>query len=196
MKITVELENNKQLDKFIEHINEFEKINPDIKFRRLKLRFRYDMKSSGEFEDSNPNTISINPGRCDKTGEFSFFRICIHEFSHLLDKKLKIDKQYKQCLLNATLYLTNYAKKTHCVTEEIAEIISCYLLNPYLLKLISIKHYDFISKFFKSTVPCTKEYFLSIYERYSPKYRNSIIKKYGINIDNNKIYKNGLLFNQ
>ena len=182
MKITVELENNRQLDKFIQLVNEFEKVNNHLKFKGLKVAFKYDMRSSGEFDDSKPNTISINPNRCDNTGEFSAYLICIHEWSHLLDKKCKMLNVYKKEFKNDKLILTRYAKEKG-ETEHLAEIISMYLTNPHLLKLISEKHFEFVSRFFKSPTPCTREYFLTLYERYSPRYKKMLERKYGVAIN-------------
>lgn len=197
MKITIEVENNKQLDKFIELVDSFENINSKkMTMRSLKIRFKYDMKSSGEFWDSRPNSLTINPTRCDKTGEWSFFNILVHEFSHLIDNKFKICPHYvtKFSDKKSKLHLTNYAKRCKDPVEELAEIISLYLRNPYLLKLISMSHYTFISRFFKPTVPCNHDYFLSQYELCSPRYKKTLTKKYGITISGCTILKNGIVF--
>lgn len=193
MKIAVELQNNKQLDKFIELVNEFEKANTHLTFKKLKINFKYNLRASGEYNDGKPNTIDINPNRCDASGDFSFFLICVHEFSHLLDKKFKILKAFKEEFKEQRLFLTTYAKRVHDPVEEIAEIISLYLRNPYLLKLISAKHYEFVSEFFKSPSPMTREFFCSQYEKYSMRYKLSMEKKYGIEVVGDKIYKNRLL---
>lgn len=188
MKISVELENNKQLNKFMELAMAFDKANPQLKLKKLKITFKYDIRSSGEYDYQKPNVISINPNRCDDRGDFSFYLICAHEFSHLIDKKLKIGKQFNK-EIEERLYLTTYAKGCSDRCEELAEIISLYLRNPYLLKLISEYHYEFLTRYFNSPTSNDKNTFLSIYETYSPRYRKSIEKKYGFTINGNKTNK-------
>ncbi len=189
MKISVELENNKQLNKFMELVMDFEKANPQLKLKGLKIAFKYDMRSSGEFDIEIPNKISINPNRCDSKGDFSFFLICVHEFSHLLDQKYKMVNSFKKEFEDKRLPLTNYAKTKTTRDEELAEIISLYLRNPYLLKLISERHYEFVSRFFNSPTKNDENTFLTIYETYSPRYRKATEKKYGFSVSGNKIKK-------
>lgn len=185
MKISIEIEDNKQLDRFIELVNEWERVNASkILMKSMKIRFKYDMKSSGEYEDWKPNCLNINPKRCDRTGEWKLENILIHEFSHLLDNKFKILKSFKKRFTdnNIKLYLTSYAKRCKDPIEELAEIIALYLKNPYLLKLISEDHYIFISKYFKSPTPCDKTYFDKQWEIYSNRHKKAIIKRYNIDL--------------
>lgn len=184
MQIKVELENNKQLDRFISLVKDFEKANPHLDLKNLKIKFKYDLKASGEFDDRKPNSICVNPNRCDNTGEFSFYLICIHEWAHLLDRKFKMLRQYKKDFLKKDnhLILTTYAKREREDSEELAEIIVLYMTNPYLLKLISQKHFDFVAGYFKSPIECTKEHFEKLFETYSQRYKKSIIKRFNIKI--------------
>jgi hypothetical protein len=72
------------------------------------------------------------------------------------------------------LYLTKNGKLD--AIEELAEIITVYLTNPYLLKMISEKHFNFISSFFKSPTECDEKVFLSKYEKFSKRYKKKIQK--------------------
>lgn len=183
MKISIEIEDNKQLDRFISLVNEWEKVNKNkIVIKSLKIRFKYHMKSAGEFEHWKPNCLNINPKKCDKKGEWDFENILIHEFSHLLDNKFKMVDGFKKEFTdkNIRLYLTTYAKECHDPIEELAEIISMYLKNPYLLMLISEPHYLFVTKYFKSPTPCTEEYFYGVWDSYSDRHKLALIKRYNL----------------
>jgi hypothetical protein len=85
--------------------------------------------------------------------------------------------------------LTSYAKSKNNKDEELAEIVSLYLRNPYLLKLISEKHYEFVSRFFNPPIKSDEDTFLTIYETYSPRYRKSLEKKYGFSVWGDRVVK-------
>ena len=195
MKIVVKLISNKQFDMFISLVEKFEKVNTELKFTKLKVVFKYDMKSVGEFYDETPNTILVNPNRCNQTGEYSFYLICLHEWAHLLDKKFKMWKVYKEEYKNNQLNITKYAECCDMI-EQLAEIIVLYLTNPYLLKLISYKHFKFVKGYFKSPTPCTPDFFAGEYEKFSQGYPNKIWNKYGIQVKGNKIYQSRKVYKQ
>jgi hypothetical protein len=185
MKVLIELENNKQLDRFIEFAEKVITLNKKLKLKQLKITFKYDMRSHGEFNDDEPNKIKLNPERCEHTGEWSLFLIAMHEFSHLIDDRFKMlsfyEKEFEE--EQYRLPLTTYSKTS--VEEELAEVISAYLLYPYFLKSISAKHYNFIKRFIKSPKECTKKEFMKDYERWSKKHKEKMKNKYGFYLETN-----------
>lgn len=153
---------------------------------------------------SNPHQykIYINPNNCEIITEdsdfclgyvkdLSIFGVTIHEFAHILSFNIykgMIDN-YKKTFPTDRFYLNDYSNYT--IDDEIAEVIMLEMTNPYLLKLISKPHHDFLSSYFTSPVPCTKTRCSIIYDDFPIKCKENLKKKFGIvyNATNRKFEK-------
>jgi hypothetical protein len=173
-----------QLEKLIK-INHFD-IN-------LKIGFDYLMEKSGEWDPENPTILKINPFICsDKktyayTEDNTMYGIVIHEFSHFLSVEFFkgfMDDYIKE-FPEERLLITTYEEANEKIEEEVAELISLYVRNPYLLKLISKKHYFYIKRWFKTPVLYDKNKFIQIYSKMEREYKDKLYKKWGIVVNYN-----------
>lgn len=157
----------------------------------------------GVYYPDRINKIYVNPDACDDikdvatspkkfyyryTNDPTIFGVTIHEFCHYL-----VEIEYP-CILQGfkhdfpkdRLYLNYYSDYT--VEDEMVEAMTLYIVNPFLLKLISYKHWKFFKGFFKPTTACTTKEFLKIYNDYPQEVKIDLKDKWNIeyNIDNNK----------
>ena len=117
--------------------------------------------------------------------------VIIHEIAHLIDHKLKIMKQYlENWPLKKDRLILNSNSRTDRI-EELAEIVSVYITNPYLLRLISKERFAFLKSLFKSPAPYSQVFFGKSYERWSMKTKRNFKRRFGIFIDRkgNIVYK-------
>lgn len=142
--------------------------------------------------------LYVNPNNCETSTDdsshalgfiqdLSMFGVALHEFSHLICFNIYPDliKQYETIFAVDRLVLNEYSNVGGS-DEEIAEIIVLYLTNPYMLKLVSKKHYLFLKKYMKSPVPDTKKRCYIIYNSFPFKCKELLKSKFGIMWDINK----------
>jgi len=176
--------------KLIEQFQEINKTNT-----KIKVKIDYDTPDAGYYYDSEPNNLYVNPSHCNfnvdcisigYTESRHILSTIIHEFAHLLDHKYEIlykyeifTEQYGNCLIN-----------DYCETnlfEEIAELIVLYITNPYLLYVISIKHYNFFKQLFKSPTSCGPKTFIKIRKKWDDEIKQECCDRWGINVENDTI---------
>jgi hypothetical protein len=137
----------------------------------LNILFDYTLKEYGVYylSDELKNNIYVNPAHCfadtyeDKKTihshgylkDVSLFGIIIHEFCHFLQYVVFKDiiEDYIKEFPTERFYINDYANNEFI--DEVAEVMTVYITNPYLLKLVSEKHWRFMKNTFKSPVPCT-----------------------------------------
>jgi hypothetical protein len=169
--------------------------------QKLSITYDYEYKDSGMYYlnyKEHANRIFVNPlhtksreevhGANDPLEPFcpgyvtdvTLFGITLHEFSHYLHCKI-----YPEMILDYTkefpterFYINSYAGNG--VFDELAEIMTLYITNPYLLRLISKKHYNFCKRYFKSPVSCSKDRLRMIYNMYPVIVKEHLQKKWGI----------------
>ena len=143
----------------------------------LNLCIAYDFECEGlgyylPNADGLAHTIFVNPlkckrkeqvidGDCDEifshgyVQDFSVFGVTIHEFCHLLQFAVfeDIEEEYAKAFPEERFYLNDYCNND--LLDELAEVMSLYITNPYLLKMISKPHWQFCKRYFKSPVACS-----------------------------------------
>ena len=199
--VEIRMSNYHTIDKSIKLINKFCKIN-DLKYNKIiNINFDYKLSALGEVtlnsSTLNAINIKINPDLFINTPEnFGFYddyginATIIHEFSHLLDFRLFIRNSYKHNFkktLNIINENCNQSKR-----EEIAEILSMYIINPYLLNLILPDVYKFFKNELKikSPTPCTEKAFIKLYNTWQEKaVIQDLEEQYRIIVKNNKVIR-------
>jgi hypothetical protein len=172
---------------------------------KLSIAYDYTYEGCGVYYPNLRNQgyrIFINPMNCktnddiDKNNwkepfcpgsncDMTIFGVTLHEFSHVLEYKVfpNIIPNYGKEFPENRFYLNQYSNNT--LEDELAEVLTLYITNPYLLKLISESHFKFCKKYFKSPVDCTKERCSSIYDGFPILVKKSIKEKWNIvyNVD-------------
>lgn len=117
------------------------------------------------------------------TSDITLFGVTIHEFCHLIQYKVFPDmlKSYATQFPTERFYISQYCNNQ--VWDECAEIMTLYITNPYLLKLISKPHYDFCKKYFKSPVACSKIKCYNIYNGFPIPVKEYLKSHWGIVYD-------------
>ncbi len=170
--------------KVIEKINKKNKFDWDI-----TIILDYKLNYAGLYIDEEPNTIRINPDQCaDEIGEYSLFYVIIHEYCHLLDKKLKIVDKFKQQIRGRDKRLILNPNSETNKTEELTEIMTLYISNPFLLKLMSKLHWQFLKNVFKSPTICSYVSFVDTYKNWTKQWKINLKKQYGIYVRGETIY--------
>jgi len=168
-------------------IERFKRVN-NIDFQ-LELKLDFAEKYLGYYNyNSTENIIYINPIRCTHQkknnllghpSDCSIYATITHELAHFLDLKFKLVDEYtsKNFALKH-LYLSSQGKENKI--EEIAELISIYLINPYYLKLADIERYNWIKGKFKSPMSCGKKSFMKYYIRWSEEKQIKFVVDHGM----------------
>jgi hypothetical protein len=114
------------------------------------------------------------------------FGVILHEFCHLLQYKVypNIIESFLKEFPTERFYLNNYCNNE--VVDELAEIMTLYLTNPYLLKRISRKHWLFCQKFFKSPIACSAQKCYNVYEMFPIMVKEHMKKHWKLTYDYNK----------
>lgn len=189
-----------------ELIKRFSKKNDIIIDLIVAYDFTLDNECGIFIPQLNENKIFINPYVCHETymvakdkglimgtgyiADLSIFSIVIHEFAHLICYNIYegLVNEYAEEFprINDRLYLNDYCD--HTLDDELAEIITVFILNPYMLKMISKKHWKFLNDRFKSPVPASVQQFKRVYNDFSVDAKLELYEKFGItyNMDNNK----------
>lgn len=177
-------------------IDRFRAIN-NLKFK-LDIRHDYSIEERGVYYKGK-NMIFVNPNNCEMvtdnedfangyTRDLTMFGVAIHEFAHFIVDKLfpKITKEYKKAFPTFRLYLNEYSNKD--VDEELAETITLYITNPYLLKLISPDHWKFFKDRFKAPTPCSQKQCFRLYDEFPIDCKEELKERFGVvwNVVNEK----------
>lgn len=173
---------------------------------KLSIAYDFELDCCGMYlpeEKGQEFRIFINPLKCkrfeeiekqDWTEPYSPFSPCditgfgvvIHEFTHLLQYRYfkNIIPDFIREFPENRFYLNNYSN--HEICDELAEIMTLMITNPYLLKLISKEHFDFCKRHFKSPVICNSKKCFTMYESFPIQVKENLIKKWGIVYDYQK----------
>jgi len=166
----------------------------------LSIAYDFDYDGEGVYYPTTRrqrNRIFINPFRCRKqeetirnngeepfcpgyTADLTLFGVTLHEFSHFLTWRIfpRMMDDFKRTFPRQRLYLNDYCNNEYY--DELAEILTLYITNPFLLKLISKEHWEFCRSYFKSPVACTKQKFEHIYQGYPIHVKEHLREKWGI----------------
>lgn len=175
-----------------------------LKKNRLKINISiaYDFSSVEAgvyrpFEKGQEYRIFVNPSVCKTHDEIenqdgdepycpgslqdmTLFGVTIHEFSHLLQYQVypTIIKDFIKEFPTQRLYLNRYSN--HEIRDELAEIQTLYITNPYLLKLISKPHFNFCKRYFKPAVACSLKRCAFIYKGFPIQVKEHLKNNWGI----------------
>jgi len=186
------------ITKGLKLIDRFKQIN-NLQFD-LEIKLDFQEPDLGYFNyDPKEKVIFINPIRCsnkpkknDMEGnpkDNSIHATICHEFGHFLDLKLRLLAEYrKKDFTLKSLIMTKWGKKH--VIEELADLITLYLTNPYCLKLIDKERFMWIKSKFKSPSPCGKKFFINCFCGWKSKARKKFRDTYGIYIVKDEIVIN------
>jgi len=169
---------------------------------QMNLSIAYDYSSTEcgcyrPFEKGQEYRIFVNPSKCKTQEEVTkqdfdepfspgycadvtLFGVTIHEFCHLLQFKTypSIVKDYGETFPLERFNLNNYSN--HEINDELAEIMTLYITNPYLLKIISNPHFNFCKKYFKSPVACSLSRCFLIYKGWPTSVKEHLKHQWGI----------------
>lgn len=153
-------------DKVI-YINPIKCVNNESKSKNSKSKSKKN-KMRGNPKDNSPCSVIA------------------HEFSHFLDHKFKLLKDYeKQEFTKPTLAMTKYAKKE--VIEQLADCLALYLINPYCLKLIDEERFEWCKSKFKTPSVCGEKTFIGYFINWPKKQRELFERVYKISVKNDKV---------
>jgi len=176
-------------------INRFRKINKFRIIKKILLDFEYTELAYMHRGDFN---LYLNPIKCEnKKGEMlghpedeGLISSLLHEFGHLLNDKFNLIEEYPTIMWEKeNCFLSHQSKENH--DEELANLISLYMTNPFCLKLISEERYDWLKTKFTSPTPATQHKFVTLYKKWGFDARKNILKKWGIKVLKTKIYVEG-----
>lgn len=179
----------KQFTKINKLIGEFHRRNSF--FINTKILLDFSLKHLGKVKNKEKPwdwNIYINPFNCHNEddeylkghpADCGFVSTAIHEFGHLLNYKLNLISKYKATEFKQKhLYLTDQAKENY--DEELADMISLFIINPYCLKIISQEKFDWLSSEITSPSACTKRKFKTFYNKWKVEVQKEFSKKYKI----------------
>jgi hypothetical protein len=168
--------------------------------RVLRIAYDFECEDGGYYYPlMKTDTIFVNPDNCYNirqykeddaspenmfypgyTSDNTIYGTILHEFSHFLCFQVfkNIMEEYKKEFPNKRLYLNSYSNAE--IDEEIANLITLYISNPYLLKLISEKHFDFLKRFFKTPRPVSSNTCFQIYQKFPIHVKQELKEKWGI----------------
>lgn len=175
------------LNRGIRLLERFKNIN-SVSFR-LDIKIDFSEPDLGRLNyDPKDRVIYVNPSKCENKdfndllghpADCSVYSTLVHELSHFIDQKYKLGTEYylKNWGLKR-LIVTNYSKED--IREELADILTIYLTNPYYLKLIDKERYCWLKSKFKSPTPCGYQTFLKLYNRWPKKLQDKFCTDYNI----------------
>ncbi len=174
----------------------------------FELTLMYDWslsKAFGIYYPDKKSTIYINPEKIHTADEKDYgtfstgfirdltaFGIVIHEFCHMAQYELfpKLLDDYKNTWPTKRFYLNDYSSMN--LDDEIAEGMTLYIANPLLLKLISIEHFKFFRKYFKSPTRCSHKQCHDYYRHFDVEARHELRDRFNIvyNVHDEKFIRN------
>jgi hypothetical protein len=158
--------------------------------------YYYKRKNNQPFSKENDmrKFIFTNPLICKVLGEsdesevfysgycsdYTLFGVTIHEFCHYLQTMQypKIIDEFIETFPSERFYINEYCNNE--IRDEIAELMTLYIVNPMLLKLISIRHWKFFNQRFKSPIPCNDQKSFEIYEGFPIHVKKELSIKWGV----------------
>ena len=171
----------------------------------LSISYAYDCEESGLYlpnHKGQSHRIFVNPLNCSTEEDIlsntmsepfcagycadsTLFGVTIHEFCHLLQYQVyeNIIPEYGKEFPTERIYLNEYCNET--LFDELAEVMTLYITNPFLLKMISKKHWSFCKRFFKSPVACSEQRCYIIYQGFPIHVKDHMRDKWGITYDYN-----------
>ena len=112
----------------------------------------------------------------------------MHEFGHYCDDRFNLLDKYLQMEFKSDIDLNEYASTSKM--EELAELLSLYFVNPYLLKYINIERFNWVKNFFKSPSPNSSKRFISLFNNWPKDIKKECWNKYKIRVTSkNEIIK-------
>lgn len=140
-----------------------------------KIIFTNPLNCRGQ--DETDETEIFFPGYCS---DYTLFGVTVHEFCHYLQSMQypKIISEFKKEFPTERFYINDYCNNE--LRDEVAELMTLYLVNPFLLKLISIKHWKFFRRYFKSPVACSTKRCFNIFEGFPIHVKKELENKWGI----------------
>ena len=192
-KIVVESPEKDILDA-IKLIDKFLQLN-NITFK-YSININHSLDCHGVFYPEKENEICVNPSFLAKSSirevhdkkysmDYSLFGVSVHEFTHAFSEKHGLNEEYKKLFKEKTIINSN------CLTyrfEELAELFSLYLVNPYFLKHIALEPYNFLKEKYISPTPTIKASFLGAWRKWGQAARHQCKSKWGIHAHGNKVF--------
>lgn len=177
-------------------IQKTEKINNMYFDLNVCLDWSMSEEAGAFYPFEEDNNIYVNPAQCKSMQEASeelttpfwpgylrdhtAFGVVMHEFAHFITHKV-IDEARVQYLLQYPtdrLYINEYCNND--IEDEIAEILTLYFTNPYLLKLIDQGRWSFFKKFIKSPIPTSTLQCYKSYNSFPIGAKEELKNKFGI----------------
>lgn len=169
--------------KIIGRLIEKNKIN--IKY---KFTIDFELDCYGLFDPSNKHEIRVNPyifknARYEEknamyySSDYSILGVCVHEFAHLLDEHLKLLSDYIETFPEPNIISNNCEKGRR---EELAEVMSLYILNPFFLKKIFPDAYKYFRNVFISPTVNSEKSFITKYNKWPKEIKQDCKEKWGI----------------
>jgi len=188
----------KQFSKVNRIINKFRKINDFKLFQTILLDFDCACNAYIIREKNNKN-IYVNPVECfNSTGNMlghpedaGLVSTVMHELGHLLNDKFNLITEYDEMAWQKPhCHLTFQSKEN--TDEELADIISLYITNPFALKLICEQRYLWLKTKFQSPSPSTRHKFVTLYNDWNITNQQKFSKKYKVEVNGTKIWLDGI----
>jgi hypothetical protein len=196
-----EIINKQDINKAEKYINKFKYYN-DLKFPEFTVIFDYKLPWAGVWYDKSKEhkyKIYVNPDRCEVeddrslavesnrraegyTDNPSVTAVILHEFCHFIDSKYKIYEKYKKEFAKNDKVEINEIKEESCI-----DFFVLYIVNPYLLKLLSKERYEFYKRFFKSPISNEKKHFLITYSNWDDTVKKECKTKWKLSVEKGKI---------
>jgi hypothetical protein len=177
---------DKSVDAAINIINRFAKKN-EIPIRNFKIMLDYNCRFK-LLGYANPflKEITVNPSVCYSSGmitkgSFGFFEdlsttgVIIHEFCHYVVAVGNLKKFYfKAVPEGAYININSLTNKN----EEITEVLYMFIVNPWFLKCVFPKSYEFFKSKLKTVFPCTSKGFKFIFDRWCFEFQGKFKRRF------------------
>ena len=177
-------------------INRFRKLNKFKIIKKILLDFEYKELAYMHRGDFN---LYVNPLNCfNQKGEMlghpedeGLISSLMHEFGHLLNDKFGLIEEYPTITWEKKNCFLSYQSKENN-DEELANLISLYMTNPYCLKLISEERYKWLKTKFSTPTACTKHKFITLYNEWGFDARKQFQRKWKIKVLKTKVFRDGV----
>lgn len=182
-------------------INKLEEINGFV--FDLNICLDWSMKEVGVYYPmADGHNIYINPDRCKTCDDakketlepfypgyfrdHTTFGVTIHEFCHFLtlNDLRKMRALYMLEFPTERLYLNDYSNNS--IDDEIAEALSVYIVNPFLLKEVVFDRWSFFKEHLKSPVATSANQFFKLYDSFPISVKEELKTKWGLVFDVSK----------
>jgi len=193
MNVEIKVLHEERLDNAIKLINRLVKYNAfDL---HLEIILDYKLADMGCYYLDRPYKIFINPDECTESNRLGFtddpsvFGVAIHEFCHFLHHiRVKNILRLYKCEFPEPFIIND-----NCLInreEELIEIMSLYITNPYLLNHINFKCHAFFKSQFNSPSPLSTSHFVKCYQTWNAKLQRRCRTKWklGVTKRSKKVY--------